>query len=171
MIRCIDRLRILYDLHCVNRFYPPVAAGTAPQHIVLDRAGAKALGVHEGWKRMTRLPLTFRHTVLIADFRVTAWEAGMEWGEREVCLGPIVPDVWFPNRRLAVEVDTGTETQKQLLKKAAGYNRTKVRYLLFATTGPAARAKLFLSAVANVQQRIGVTWDRLNALFQTVKFP
>src|SRR5690625_140349 len=80
---CVDRLRVLYDLHCIDRFYPPVSSGTSPQHITLDRAGARVLALPDDWKRTTRLPATYRHTVLITQFCILAQEGGLKWGERE----------------------------------------------------------------------------------------
>lgn len=66
--RCNDRIRILYDLHCVNKFSPllPPGAGTSVQYVWLDRAGAKLLGA-QSFRRRTTIPMDYLHTAAILD--------------------------------------------------------------------------------------------------------
>lgn len=156
---------MLYDLHCIDRFFPPTVEGSALQHVTLDRAGARTLGL-ENWKKLDALPLTFRHTVLAGEFRIQARRHGFPWGTSEHSLGPVVADVYYPRERMAVEIDTGTESHTTLKEKATRYKRIRgLGVLLIVTTGPRERLKTFLDGVDGVAERkAGARFERLPEL-------
>lgn len=140
------QLRTLYDLHCIDRWFPPVDKGSSLQHVSLGLAGAKILGVNN--RRMKALPLTYRHMVLVTEYRMRARLNGFGWGESETKLGAVQADIWYPEHKLAVEVDTGTETTETLLSKAQRYQSLLgVKWVVFCTTGKGERAKRFLSSL------------------------
>jgi Ni/Co efflux regulator RcnB len=73
-----ERLRRLYRVHCIDRWFPPVAegAGSAQQHIILDKAGLLVIAKHKGydpkkikWRKRTYIPQNYRHTLKIQDFK------------------------------------------------------------------------------------------------------
>gem|GEM_PF-5103814 len=142
---CNRRLRILYDLHCIDKFYPPapIGEGSMPAHIVLDYAGAKALDID--LVKIRELPLTFKHHTLVAEYRIKAYRHGFSWGRREERLGPVVADIYYPEHRIAVEVDRGTEYLKTLRRKTENYNRLrgKVNRVIFVTSGSKNRIDYF----------------------------
>src|SRR5690606_17928518 len=65
--RCNERLRILYDLHCINKWSPRLAIGegTSKQYVALDRAGCKLLGIERRIRQ--EIPQDWRHRSLIMD--------------------------------------------------------------------------------------------------------
>jgi hypothetical protein len=83
-----ERLRRLYRTHCIDRWFPPVAegAGSAQQHIVLDRAGAEVLALSKGykeaknWRKRTYIPQTYRHTLKIFDFKAMLYVLNRQIG-------------------------------------------------------------------------------------------
>lgn len=119
------RLRILYDLYCVNRFFPPVPSGMAPQHVVLDRAGLKIIGSDS--KPIASLPRHYNHTILVNDWLIR-WH-----GETNYKLGKIIPDIYYPEYKLAVEIDTGTESRNTLKNKLLAYNQLNIRLCVVAS--------------------------------------
>ena len=140
------RLRVLYDLHCIDRFFPPVDKGSSKQHIVLDYAGARALEL-ENFYKINDLPLTYYHTTLVAEFRLQAKLLGFSWGLTEEDLGPVKADIYYKRQGLAVEVDTGTETRETLKSKAQRYNRLQGTSLIFVTDGARDRIDYILDRV------------------------
>lgn len=138
------RLRVLYDLHCIDRFFPVVEKGSPPQHLVLDYGGVKVLDI-ENFKKTRRLPIDFKHKILQTEFRIRAKEKGFSWGKREEKIGPIRADLYYPNFNMAVEIDRGTETKKTLKKKIKKYNRLINRDItvIFVTSGNEKRGDFF----------------------------
>lgn len=65
--RCNERIRQLFDLHCVNKASPklPQGEGTSPQYIWLDRAGIKLLDLNRRAKN--EIPQDYKHQSLILD--------------------------------------------------------------------------------------------------------
>lgn len=166
---CNRRLRLLYDLHCINRYFPPTTEGSTLQHVTLDRAGAKVLGL-EQWNRIEALPITYRHTIQVGEFRILAREYGLGWGRHEYLLGSVRADIYYPDHRIAVEIDTGTETHTVLKRKAMSYRMIRgLRYLLIVTTGPRERLQTFLDhADGAAKERRGARWERVCDLLQSV---
>ena len=157
------RLRILYELHCIDRFFPPapVGEGTNPQHIALDRAGAKVLGL-DNFNRLRELPNSYRHHVLAAEFRLRAKLKGFGTGNKEQKVGPIRADIYYPNYNICVEIDRGTETYETLERKAKRYNRLPDKTVVFVTSGPVKRKDRFLDMLTG--DNAGTTFDDLDTL-------
>lgn len=65
--RCNERIRILYDLHCVNKWTPrlPIGHGTSKQYVALDRAGIKLLNLER--RARNEIPQDWKHQSLIMD--------------------------------------------------------------------------------------------------------
>lgn len=143
---CNRRLRILYDLYCIDRFFPRVCRGSSQQHIVLDRAGAKILNI-DNFNKIRELPITYKHMRLMTEFRVEAYLKNLGMGKREVKLSDIRADIYFPEYRIAVEIDTGSESYKMLKKKAEKYSRTNLFAIIFVTDGGIKRIKYFLDEI------------------------
>lgn len=143
---CNRRLRVLYDLHCVDRFFPRVGIGegSAPQHLCLDYAGAKALKL-DSFNKMQKLPISYKHYILVAEFRLNARLKGFGWGRREEKIGSTVADIYYPNYKICIEVDRGTETLSTLDRKAQKYNQivTEIDKVVFITNGTDKRKKRF----------------------------
>ena len=165
---CNRRLRILYDLHCVDRFFPPVKKGSAKQHLVLDRAGAMVLGLSSFYK-LGSLPVHYRHHVLVAEFSIHARMKGLGWGKLEHKLAGYKVDIYYPPYKLAVEIDTGSEVHGTLERKAERYNRmTKPRYALFVTDGNPDRIDTFTAGINNHIKCAGCNFKDLDELLQMV---
>jgi hypothetical protein len=71
-----QRLRRLYDTHCIDRFFPytPSLAGSSEQVCILDYAGARLLGKMKGytkfkWKKRSYIPQGYKHYLKILDFK------------------------------------------------------------------------------------------------------
>ena len=160
------RLRTLFDLHCIDRHFPPVKEGSSKQHIVLDYAGARALKL-ENFYKINELPLTYYHTVLVAEFRLQARLLGLPWGDTEKDLGPVKADIYYPDKRMAVEVDTGTETRETLTNKAQRYNRLQGISLIFVTDGAPDRVDYILDRV--YIPKAGGHFDNLKKFIKEIK--
>lgn len=152
------------DLRCLARHYPLVPSGKAHQHLVLDSAGAKVLGL-EYWRKITALPLTYRHQVLVTEFAIRASEHGLRGGVVEYPLGSVRADLYYPSKDLAVEVDTGATSHKQLAGKAQRYRRVNVRQVVMVTEGSSGRLKAFFDILG---YGIGAHFDHLDKLLQTI---
>lgn len=68
--RCNERIRVLYDKHCINKASPRLAIGegTSKQYVWLDRAGLKLLGIDR--RVRYELPQDYKHQSLILDVYV-----------------------------------------------------------------------------------------------------
>lgn len=99
--RCNERLRILYDLHCINKWSPrlPIGEGTSKQYVALDRAGCKLLQVERRIRH--DLPQDWRHRSLIMDVytesiigeRESKWSIEYLSVEERQTSYPLIPDL------------------------------------------------------------------------------
>jgi hypothetical protein len=134
--RCNDRIRILYDLHCVNKQSPllPPGQGTSVQYVWLDRAGAKLLGI-ENFRRRKSLPQDYLHSAGILDVHCAITEMEHE-GELEIKYHaieqrhpswPLIPDLLYILRMekkgyiCIVEVDRCEKKEKDEIEKIESY--------------------------------------------------
>lgn len=86
---CNSRLRKLYRLQCINRFFPPIkqGKGSSKAHICLDRAGFKALKLEDfSSYRYRKLPFNYKHKIAVANFRIIAFKQGWGWGKMNMKL-------------------------------------------------------------------------------------
>lgn len=148
----------------MDRYYPKVHPGKSYQHLVLDVAGAKILGL-EKWRKITRLPSIYRHQVLVTEFVIRAKQLGLEGGVVEYSLGPVRSDLYYPAKDLAVEVDTGTTSHKQLILKAQRYRRIKISQVVMITEGSNYRLKAFFDTLG---YGVGAHYDHLDKLLRTI---
>lgn len=163
------RLRVLYDLHCINRFFPEVATGSSPQHVVLDSAGAKILDL-ESYTFIRKLPVYYRHTIAITELRLKFKSLG--FSQREKREGPLQIDLFYPAQKLAVEVDMGTESKKALNRKLLQYTRlTTINWLLFVTFGSRQRLEKIVDFLRGktVFRIVGVTWMDINDAWEFIR--
>lgn len=161
---CNRRLQILIELRCLNGHYPLTPSGKAHQHLVLDSAGAKVLGL-EKWRKIGKLPLTYQHQILTTEFAIKGKQHGLEGGIVEYLLGPVRADLFYPGRGLAIEIDTGTSSHHQLIVKAQRYRRVKVNHVVMVTTGPTDRLKTFLGTLG---YGTGARYDQLDKLLRMI---
>lgn len=134
--RCNDRIRILYDLHCVNKQSPllPPGEGTSVQYVWLDRAGAKLLGM-DSFRRKKTLPKDYLHTSCVLDVyclmkekeRDKEFEIKYEAIERKSTTWPLIPDMLYIlklNRKgyiFLIEVDRSEKKEKEEIEKIKSY--------------------------------------------------
>lgn len=83
----------------------------------------------------------------------------------EHSLGPVRSDLYYPVKSLAVEIDTGSTSHKQLISKAQRYRRVKVRQVVMVTEGPNDRLKAFFDILG---RGIGAHYDQLDKLLRTI---
>lgn len=162
---CNRRLRVLSDLHCVDRYYPVVyGGGSAPAHVVLDYAGAVVLGL-TGWRKLPALPVTFPHTVLVSEVALRGLCYGLVDYRLEFSLGSVRPDIYYPGRRLAVEVDTGSQSLAVLAGKAERYRAIQGLRVVMVTLGSRERLRSFLGALGG---GVGARFADLEKLLQNI---
>lgn len=134
--RCNDRLRVLYDLHCVNKHSPllPPGSGTSVQYIWLDRAGARILGI-ENFRRRKTLPQDYLHSARLLDTycvfktmeREGVLEIKYEGVEAPQKTWPLIPDLLYVLRMnkkgymFLIEVDRCEKKEKEELEKIQSY--------------------------------------------------
>lgn len=134
--RVNDRIRILFDLHCVNKHSPllPPGQGTSVQYVWLDRAGAKLLGI-ENFRRRKSLPQDYLHTSgvldVVCDFvqmeRDGLLEIKYQSIEQKQETWPLIPDAGYIIRRngkgyiFFVEVDRSEKKEKDEVEKIESY--------------------------------------------------
>jgi hypothetical protein len=146
-----ERIRRLYHAHCIDRWFPPVADGTgsAPQHLILDRAGARILALKgepdmENWRKRDYVPQTYSHTLKLYDFRamlslltrqddfiVKEWilenKNKMQFPIGDGKQSEVIPDAmcqYIHNKRqkaFFLECDNGTMSDNQLKSKIQRY--------------------------------------------------
>ena len=65
--RCNERIRVLFELHCVNKWVPrlPIGEGTSKQYVAIDRAGCKLLGIDK--KVRQTIPQNWKHQSMAMD--------------------------------------------------------------------------------------------------------
>lgn len=158
-------LRKLFDLHLIDRFFPQVEKGSSLQHVTLSRLGSKVLGVR--YRHFDRLPANHKHTTLVTDFRIMAREFGWSWGITEYNLGVVRADIFYPERKTAVEIDLGTEGVKALKAKAVRYRRADIQEIVMITNGSKERLSLFLSELP-FPKKAGTQVDNIQALLKRI---
>jgi hypothetical protein len=161
---CNKRLRILFDLHCINRFFPPTDKGSSRQHTALDIAGKKILGI-DRYTLIKKLPITYKHTIHVTEAAIRLTKLGPH--TLETNLGGAIADLYYPNHKLAIEVDTGAESRRSLTTKIDRYRLiTDIKWLLFISTGPIERIKYFVNLTKSTGclfRTIGTQWQDLNS--------
>lgn len=159
-------LRKLYDLHLIERFFPPVEQGSSLQHVTLSKLGAKVLGVR--FQGYTHLPANYRHTILANEFRIAAREYGWSWGVTEHNLGPVRADIYYPERNTAVEIDMGTEGLAALKAKTKRYNRANIQEIIMITGGKKERLQVFLEPL-HVPKKAGTQVENIHSLLKRLR--
>lgn len=167
---CNRRLRRLFDLHCIDRFFPPIDVGSTPQHVVLDRAGAKILGVESSFNKIPCLPLTHKHMILMTQFLIRANRWGFGWGEREYQMGSVVGDIYYSKYRMMVEIDSGNHGSKVLQEKARNYaDLPNVDWIVFVTSGSESRVESFLDSCIFPGRKGGCVIKDLDTFFSGLR--
>lgn len=146
--RLNKRIKTLYNLHVVDKVYPPVGLyqGSSQQHICLDRAGIILLGLEKYNKPIStdshggkHLPLGWEHRVLINEYEcrlrsfaesigasILDYKVEESWKYSDTRL---IPDIFclikyngkgFP---LIIEVDLGTEDIPYIKNKIDNYHK------------------------------------------------
>lgn len=142
--------------------------GSASQHVVLDRAGAKILDLGKFYK-IRSLPANYTHTLLTTDYIIAARRKGFINPVREYKNGPIRSDIFYPRESIAVEIDTGTESYTTLKDKADRYNRLfNIKAVLFITAGNRKRIKIFTDEIAPHLSTGGTSFDRLENFLEKI---
>lgn len=156
-------LKLYNEMYCIDRFHPPAETGTNRQVITLDRAGAKILDI-DNFRKVRELPNSYKHHLLIGDFRIAAKQAGFSWGKKEEKVGPKRIDIYYPKHKLAVEIDRGTETRSTLDRQAKKYNRLYGKGItcVFITKGTEDRKDYFLDQLTI--PNAGATFDDLDEM-------
>lgn len=119
------RLKKLYRLGCIDRFFPSIDKGRLPTHITLAVIGAKVLE-KRGFRRLLILNQNWKHTVAINEVlshhkmnhEKFIIEDAIVWNESK-----IIPDIQLigESSRKFIEVDMGTETIAVLKEKVENY--------------------------------------------------
>jgi hypothetical protein len=144
--RLNKRIKLLYNLHVIDKIYPQVGLGegSSKQHICLDKAGLILLDVEKYNKPITTdpsgsksLPLGWEHKVLINDYECWITQAIKELGgsivdyrvEEPLPYGDtkVIPDIFCMLKSKGkgylffIEVDLGTEDLPYVKGKIDNY--------------------------------------------------
>ena len=155
LVICNRRLKVLRDLKCLDSHYPVVNRGSALQHLVLDVAGSKILGLTH-WNKMAKLPISYGHRITVNEIIYLASKLGLPEPQLEHYLGfdkrGLKVDVFFQDLQASIEVDCGTETYKQLSEKGRRYRlyASDLQTVALITTGPFDRAEAFFQPLDGV---------------------
>jgi hypothetical protein len=132
---CNTHLQKLFQLGCIDRFFPAVEKGSPQTHIVLAPIGAKVIGI-DNFRKITTLNQNWRHTIqtnevlceIISKYKVLNYkiELPIEWEEKqkEKKLRVDLFCGFLKNNQkhyIMVEVDLGTEPMSTLYKKIKNY--------------------------------------------------
>ena len=133
--RCNERIRVLYDLHCVNKWSPrlPIGEGTSKQYVALDRAGCKLLNIER--RVRNEIPQDWRHKSMVMDVycelvvgeREGKWEIKFLEYEPKQISNAIKPDVAAIIRKgkrgvfLFIEVDRSEKKESVEKQKLRSY--------------------------------------------------
>lgn len=89
---CNNHLKKLFELGCIDRFFPLAESGYPQSHVVLAPIGAKLINL-ENFKKITELSMKWRHTVARSELFsnifnkkvITEWrpEVTLEWEEKK----------------------------------------------------------------------------------------
>lgn len=129
-----NRLKKLFNLGCIDRFFPAKEKGSYPVHVILAPIGAKILEI-SNFKKTTLLNQKWRHTVFLNEilsnilmkYRVKIYRIEM-WIERNEDF-KIRADMfcgWIKNEKIIfsiLELDMGTELMKDVIAKVKKYNK------------------------------------------------
>lgn len=134
---CNNHLKKLFELGCIDRFFPLTESGYPQSHVVLAPIGAKIIQI-DNFKKITDLSMKWRHTVARSELFsnifnkkvITEWkpELTLEWEERNN-KNFIITDVfcgWISKDDEMFgmfEIDLGTEKIKQLQSKIKNYHK------------------------------------------------
>ena len=166
------RLRVLYDLHCIDRYFPVVDSGSSEQHVVLDKSGAIILNIANFYKR-DKLPFTYRHMILTTEFIKTAYNRGFGWGELEYKISGYSVDIYYEDFKIAVEIDVGTENHKTLKDKTKNYNRMRgLNFVIFVTQSEIKRGDSFIDNIHNkegIKHKVRCNFEDLKVLTRNIK--
>lgn len=167
---CNRRLAILFhEMYCIDRYFPPVDDGSSRQHLFLDRAGAMVINLDRFYKLNTP-PLRWKHHILVTEFDIKAYNKGYGWGRLEHKIANQQADLYYPNYRIVVEIDTGSECHQTLLDKINGYNRTaNLKYLIFVTDGGENRVNLWKENVRKGIKFAGCKFEDVDELLDIIK--
>ncbi|MFW5962013.1 MAG: replication-relaxation family protein [bacterium] len=164
------RLRKLYDLHCIDRFFPIKKHGTSCQHLVLDVVGALVLGVNGDFEKLKELPVKYRHSVYTADFIVEARSFGLINEKVNYFLDGVNVDIYYPQYNLVVDIDVGTESISYLIQKATKINQIhNIKHLFFVTNGGKKRIKFFTDNIHTIKRINGCRFNHLNCFLAAFK--
>ena len=167
---CNARLKILEkELYCIKRFYPNVSpgGGSSQAHIVIDRAGYKELGVDK-YYRYKELPISYNHYIKVNDFCMYAYRKGWKWGKPEFELGTCITDIWYPVKRIAVEIDTGSESHKLLDEKAKKYNLlNNIQWIIFISNNQD-RSDSFINKIYLIKKVAAGTFDNQFSMVDSI---
>lgn len=166
MKNCNRRLRILFDLYCLDRYFPPVDSGSSKQHLLLDRAGAYAIGKVNFFK-LNKPVRRYKHHRMVTEFDIVGHER-LGWAKLEEKKGSQVADLYYPNIDMAVEIDTGTEGHKTLKNKIRGYNRSNISKVAFVTSGGANRVELWKNKIRPDIKFVGCKFEDIEELVKIV---
>ena len=165
---CNHRLKVLENLYCIKKFYPKTRnAGKSYAHIVLNRAGYRELGVDK-YYRYKELPISYNHYILVNDFCMYAYRKGWRWGKLEFELNTCITDIWYPSKKIAVEIDTGSESRNLLDKKVKKYNSLNNLRLIIFISNNIDRSNYFIDKIYSVKGKIATVFDEQNDIIDIV---
>lgn len=164
------RLNILEnELYCINRLYPKTNPGEGKDfaHISLDRAGLKELGINSKYI-IKKLPISYKHYIKVNDFSIYAHSKGWGWGKTEYKFKNCITDIYYPLTRIAVEIDTGTESHKLFIKQAEKYNYlNNINGIIFVSNSRD-RSNKFISKIKYIKKVAGTTFDEFEKVVDQI---
>lgn len=129
-----NKLRKLFTIGCIDRFFPAREKGTYPTHVVLAPIGAKLIDV-SGFKKITFINQKWRHTVstnevlanLLYKYKVKFAKMEM-WVENneDFKIRTDMFSSWIQNDKpmfAFFEIDMGTENMSDVTKKVEIYHK------------------------------------------------
>jgi hypothetical protein len=131
-----NSLKKLFELGCIDRFYPMANGGSSQSHVVLAPIGARLIDV-KGYRKVLVLTQNWRHTVyrnnIFADiyekYKMIGWkpEILLEWMHNgtDKTLRPDAFIGWNNGEKenfAMFEIDMGTEHMNVLYKKIKDYH-------------------------------------------------
>lgn len=127
------RLKRMYQLGCIDRFFPYVDQGTPQTHCVLAPIGARVLEI-ENFRKVVNLNQNWRHTVEVSQvlskihvmkhLRRIKNEMIIKWHEDKKTMRVDSFISWIDNEKekfAMIEVDMGTEPLITLYEKIKNY--------------------------------------------------
>lgn len=133
---CNTHLKKLFNLGCIDRFFPFVEHGSPQAHIVLAPIGARLIQ-EENFRKITTLNQNWKHLVasnevfchISSQYKVTncSFEISLEWENKSITK-KLRSDLFCGFIKndcpifIMVEIDLGTEPISELYKKVNQYN-------------------------------------------------